>query len=225
MTLEIASIENKALRNAGEKADSQGNQAFNGILDASEVSAFIGYAKEEGCSMSDILSITNKVVDKNDPNVQELNAEQQKEIESARVNADKLQKLEQLEAKIEAKKQKLNNINKTADDMVSTTPREYVGGTIGALFGLGIGGAYNLMFSKLHKIPRRGLAGAIGTFMAIGCALIGSKAAKDIGSPSYEEQVQEHKAEKYKSDNNEFDLQMEIWDLEQQRNALLQELN
>jgi len=61
MGITIANIKDANLKRAAQEADSQGQSAYNGILDKSEVSLFLTKAKEFGCSSSEALEIAKSI--------------------------------------------------------------------------------------------------------------------------------------------------------------------
>lgn len=115
-SLNIDSIQNKALKRAADVADSKGENSFNKNLDQNELSVFIKNAYQNNVSTEEIMEVVNQVGFPEDEG-----DETQKTIAT-------LHRLEELEKELAARKE-------TREEM--TTPKEK---TIRACLFSGIGG-------------------------------------------------------------------------------------
>ena len=215
MSLDITRIDNSKLRKAAEQADSQGNKAFNGKLDASEINVFIEAAKKEGCNMSEITSVVNQIgIDKND-----------------KTSANKMklmQEIEQLNKKIETKKEELAKREAKYNEMqpgIFKNTTQKVGTAIGA--GLGAVVTAGVLATTLT------LSGPVGWLALAGGAAVGGLAGAWDGlfissmfadEPSYENNVKDHNATKYLTEQV-YPLKDEIRSLEAKLASKLADLN
>ncbi len=108
MTIDINSIQNSALKETAQKADSKGQNAFNSNLDPNEISVFIDEAKNAGCEMRDIMSIVNFGVAEDEIPTEVTNKIRlQQDIDNL---SNQIEKKEQEYAELERKMQELQSM-------------------------------------------------------------------------------------------------------------------
>lgn len=203
MTLELNAISNSALKKAAENADKN----YNGKIDSEELTVFMKSAKQAECNTADILSIVSKVgIDKNDG--------------ESMMKLKTLQKMNQLENTIKAKKKELKVKKEEYKDMKPITTAKAVGGTVGAVaYGGGLAAGVGAMLAGAGVA----LTGPVG-IAALGISAIaggtfgaawGAAWGDAFGGKSHEAKVSEHQAETYRS-KEIAPLESKIIELEEQ---------
>lgn len=163
MTVTIASIQDKSVRQAAEKADDN----LNRTLDESEVSLFLTHIMKNNCNTSAVLQVLDQFTDFKSEKTQEM--------------ITKLEKINSLEKEIANKKKQLEiNVAKRDKMPKSNTLRNSraVGMTIGGAAGLTYAG-YALM-AATGPIGMLGAA-ALGLATALGTMWLGDKAGEYVG--------------------------------------------
>lgn len=183
MSVVISSIKDSKIKEAAQQADSNGKNAYNGVLDKDEVSVFVEKAEKAGCNMSDVMVIAKQAgIDK-----------------TTAQNVDKSMKIAQLEKTIAAKKKLLNEKIKQHQSMeVKPTIGQYVGRAIGgvATAGLAAGAILTTLSGPIGWIAA-GVAAA-------SCWLPGYIAGDVIARPDEESYEYKVKANEVKREQEEY---------------------
>lgn len=223
MTIEIINIQNSKLRDIAQKADSQGENSYNEVLDENEISFFMAEAKKEGCDMNEVMEVIRKSgID----------------LEKSGAN-DKIklqQEIDALANKIEKKEDELKALRKQASDMQPGFWEQLnTGGKIGACvsglaFGLGTGMA--ILSSIVAKRPYsgKGLAKTLGVLGGSVAGLLGALPGALVGTiiggceSSYSAKVKEKKVEEFESKANFKQKEVEIAAMREELNKKMQQL-
>ena len=210
MVLEIQSITNAALRKAAEKADSQGENAYNGVLDENEVSLFLTNAKEAGCNIDEAQIVANKAKGSDVP---------------TKVCIEDLPKLQNeiklKEIELYNKKEELNKLGKSLDE-----PNGFLmmGSCLAAIYsGPVISGALEYYGRISHKLSMV-IGGTLGALGGLGLAILTATLTKP-NKNSYEYKVKENKIAQQKNEYYEKEikpLEEEISKLKQDEKLLCQ---
>ena len=193
MAVEITTIQNKQLRAAAEKADTQGQNSYNGRIDYSEIPVFMQTAKNSNCSVDEILGLVRQVeVKATEKNVQ-LKVEQMENIQKIEIQLKEAKKeLAEAEAKLEDIKPNLWESASTA-----TKTGTIIGGVAGVGLGLGLAATLSIGFSPLALL--------VGSACVLAGACAGAFDGMFIGAminneTPYEATVADKKAKEYELD-------------------------
>ena len=189
MTVVISSIKDTKIREAAQQADSNGKNAYNGVLDKDEVSVFVEQAEKAGCNMSEVMALAQQAgIDK-----------------TTAQNVNKTMKKAQLEKTIAAKKKLLNEKIKQHQSMeVKPTTGQYVGRAVGGVATAGL--ATGIVLTTLSG-PIGWIAAGLA---AASCWLPGYIAGDMIAGPdeeSYEYKVKAKEVEKQKQEYNQKEIE------------------
>lgn len=213
--MNIQQISDVKLRQAAEAADSNGENAYNNVLDSNELSVFIKQATKLGCGKNVVMDIVNQVgIDEQDKEAQE--------------TVNELNDIVNLKDKIAARKNELAKRNYTMSDMESdledakpkqsTKTGENIGFWTGAVAG-------TAAFFKAAPLPNpilrlgvsllAGLAGgALGAVAGMGI----NKLVNMFSPKTHTEEVLSRQIDQYKESNIE-PLKSEIDSLEKELKA------
>lgn len=219
MTIDINSYaDNEKLYKAMQKADSQGAKAYNGKLDAEEISLFVSEAQKLGCAIDEIMDVVH--TDGTDTTSNE-NTDIQEKVKL-------LGKIDNLAKTIKSKEQELETLKKEYADTKpgfweSSSIAQKVGTVIGAAAGAVVGGAVVALTLPV-SLPI--LAGATVVGGGLG-TLAGAWDGMFIGSlfnndKPYEAMVKEKQVSEI--DNRIYDKQAEINQLKDELQELYESL-
>ena len=222
MTMEISTIESKALRKAAETADSQGN--VDGELDTNEMSVFVKDAYRRGCSAEDITVITG---------VETEDATLAKTLEQMREIEEKKKELEIMQTKLDTKENfyKTGSKDSRKFNLIIESVTGVLGG--GAGFGALVGidrviwpkGAGKPKFPKLDNLLFQGKFKGWGTVAAFVTAGIvgGIFAGKALAEKTDVFGLKPHKAKVSEQQSSEY-KEAEINPLKEQIETLQKEI-